>query len=257
LMRDKITPDLFSIYFDQLNKMKDLAGVVFEINSPGGSAAASEEILAQINEFKKNKHVPVVFYVCEMAGSGGYYIAQSGDRIIANPNAIIGSIGVISVFPQAHKLLKNKLDLDFVTVKSGKFKDFGSFLRDMTKEEVDYWQSLVMMYYDHFVDVVASGRHLDKAAVKMLADGRLFHPDYAKNKKLVDGVGTMTAAIEAAHILGNIKESTRWLHLTMTIDAANNLAVNVQSPMTLPQLQDAFGSLPIVRNGGVWYLTTF
>lgn len=196
--RGRISPRSVETALNRAARDDATRAVVLEINSPGGSAAASEDILKLIEKFKKDEGLPLVCYVSDTAASGGYYIAQACDEIIANPNSMIGSIGVISVFFNAEGLLKKKLDLDVVTIKSGALKDFGTPFRDMTKEEREYWKELTMRYYSHFLGVVAGGRKISTDSVKSLADGRVFHPAFAAEKKLIDRVGTLEDSINSA-----------------------------------------------------------
>jgi protease-4 len=194
--KEVISPAKVEQILAVLRKQKEgLIGVVLEINSPGGSAAASEEIYDQLVAFKKEMKIPLVAYYLDVAASGGYYISLAADRIIANPNALTGSIGVIVTFPQFHKLMKNKLEVDVVTFKSGKFKDSGSAFRSMTKEEQEYWQKLTMMYFDRFVSVVAEGRSMTKAQVKSVTQGQVMHPQFALENKLIDEIGKLKDAV--------------------------------------------------------------
>lgn len=183
----------------------DAVGVILQINSPGGSAAGSEDVYKLIEVFKRKEKLPVVAYVAELAASGGYYVAQAADYVVTNPNAIVGSIGVISVFVSVEDLLKKKLDIQPVVVKSGKFKDVGSPLRNMTKEEIAYWHSLTMNYYGHFVEVVAKGRKMAVEDVKPLADGRVYHPEAALKYRLIDKIGSFEDALNRVKELAGVK----------------------------------------------------
>lgn len=183
-------------------------GLILDINSPGGSAAGSEDIYRLLLKFKRATNLPIVAYISDLAASGGYYIAQAADYVVSNPNGTVGSIGVISMFFSAEGLLKKKLELDFVVVKSGKFKDFGSPLRSMTSEERDYWQGLTMQYYEHFVGVVATGRNLENSQVKKVADGRVFHPTFAKEAKLIDEIGSLENAVTKLKTLAKVERAS-------------------------------------------------
>ena len=173
-----------------------VVGVILDINSPGGSGAASEEVFQMLQRFKKETDLPVHAYVSEIAASGGYYIAIAADKITGNPGAITGSIGVISVFFNIEKLLDNKLEVDVVTIKTGKFKDSGSMYRSLRPEEREYWQNMINHFYGKFVNRVSTARKLEVNAVQSLADGRVFHVDDAVKFGLVDGVGTLDDVID-------------------------------------------------------------
>jgi len=167
--------------------------VVIRINSPGGSAAASQEIYTAVKRLQK----PVVVSMGDVAASGGYYVAAGADKIVANPATLTGSIGVImQSFNLAGLLGRYGVQAD--TIKSGPFKDTGSMFRPMAAPERQYLQSMVNDVYDQFVRAVAEGRKLDVAYVKKLADGRVFTGQQALQYKLVDELGGLRHAIEVA-----------------------------------------------------------
>jgi protease-4 len=178
--------------------------VVVRVNSPGGSVVASNEIYRAIKDFAK----PVVFAFGETAASGGYYIACAGKWIVANPDTLTGSIGVISELPNAEELLK-KIGVQFVVIKSGPNKDIGSLSRPMTDEEKKLFQAIVDQAYDGFVQIVAAGRNLPEDQVRRLADGRVYTGRQAKELGLVDQLGYLDDAIDKAGELGGIKGGPR------------------------------------------------
>jgi protease IV len=132
-----------------------------------------------------------------VAASGGYYIASACDSIMANPGTITGSIGVIADFAEISSLLK-KLGVDVTVVKSGKFKDMGSFSRPMNEEEKELISGVIMDTYDQFVLAVSKGRNMDVEKVKKYADGRIFTGRQAKNLGFIDKLGTFQDAIDMA-----------------------------------------------------------
>jgi protease-4 len=178
--------------------------VVVRVNSPGGSVVASNEIYKMIKDFQK----PVVFSFGETAASGGYYIACAGKWIVANPDTLTGSIGVISELPNADELMK-KIGVQVVVIKSGLNKDIGSPFRPMTDEEKKLFQALVEQAYDGFVQVVAQGRNLPEDKVRQIGDGRVYTGKQAKELGLVDQLGYLDDAVNKAGELGGIKGKPR------------------------------------------------
>ena len=178
--------------------------VVLRIDSPGGSVVASNEIYRMLKEFSK----PVVVSMGETAASGGYYIACASRWIVANPDTLTGSIGVISELPNAEELLK-KIGVQIIVVKSGANKDMGSFSRPMTDDETKLWQAVIDQAYDGFVKIVAEGRNLPEERVRPLADGRVYTGRQAKELGLVDQLGYLDDAIAKAGELGGITGKPR------------------------------------------------
>ena len=173
----------------QLNKWtnnKSIEAVVLHVNSPGGEVAISQEIYDAVSRLKSEK--PVVVAMAAVAASGGYYIACGADRIIANQGTLTGSIGVILQFHTFEDLM-DKVGISTETVKSGEFKDIGSYDREMTKKEELMLRSVVMDTYEQFVEAITEGRGKEKDEVYRLADGSLFTGLQAYNLGLVDTLG--------------------------------------------------------------------
>lgn len=200
-----ITPDQVYDALVDITKDKSVKGVILEINSPGGSASASETIYKTVDEFKKQTKIPVVAFFDGLATSGAYYISQASDHIVANPQCITGSIGVITVHIYLEALLKNKLDIEVTTLKSGAYKDIGSPFRKMTDSDKQYIQKLIDQVYERFLSVVSEGRKIDKESLKKIADGSIFLAPQAKDKKLIDQVGYLTDAITKTKDLAGLK----------------------------------------------------
>jgi len=178
--------------------------VVLRINSPGGSALASDVIWREVVLTKKVK--PVIVSMGAVAASGGYYIAAPADVIYAEPNTITGSIGVFGMFINAQKLLNDKLGLKFEKVKFGEFSDLGSPDRPMTAAEKVVVQGMIDRIYDDFVSKVSEGRKLTKEQVDSIAQGRVWAGADAKKLGLVDEFGGLKEAIAAAAKKANITE---------------------------------------------------
>lgn len=180
--------------------------ILLRVNSPGGSAAASEEILSDINSFKEEHKIPVVAYFTDVAASGGYYVSMSADKIVANPTTITGSIGVIISYLNFEELA-SKYGVSNVVYKSGEHKDILNSFRKATDDENGIMQNLVNDAYDVFVDRVASGRDMEKDKVKELADGRVYSAKGAKENGLIDETGNFEDAVSEARKLAELESA--------------------------------------------------
>ncbi|HEY8368159.1 MAG TPA: signal peptide peptidase SppA [Thermodesulfobacteriota bacterium] len=181
--------------------------VVLRINSPGGTVTASDIIYQAILRFKREKKVPVVASFLDLAASGGYYVAMAADEIVAHPTTITGSIGVIY---QDLSLagLYDKLGLVDQSIKSDRFKDIGSSARLLTPEERAILQSQVDAMFARFLATVRAGRPaLEPERIRVLADGRTYVAEQALANGLVDRIGYMEDAIEAAKRRAGITEA--------------------------------------------------
>ncbi|MBU0703345.1 MAG: signal peptide peptidase SppA [Chloroflexi bacterium] len=203
-----ITPDRTNDLLEQAAANPSVKAVVLRVNSPGGSAVASDEIYHALLDFEK----PVVVWMGEMAASGGYYISCAGDHIFAHPDTLTGSIGVISQFINAEDLL-DEVGVDVVVITSGPRKDMGSLFREMTEEEQALWQTVTDEIYDSFVGIVAQARDLDEETVRELADGRVYTGRQALELGLVDEVGALDDAIAKAAELGGIQGEPQVIEL--------------------------------------------
>ncbi len=187
----------------------EVKGIIIKINSPGGTVAMSQNIYNQIIKIRKDK--PVIVMLDDIAASGGYYIASAADRIIAQEGTLTGSIGVIFSYMDFHNLLTNKLSVNPIVIKSGKYKDIASGMREITDEEKELMQEIINDSYEQFVNAIRVGRieRNDKYSVektdltsenlKNYADGRVFTGRQAKAIGFVDTLGdidTAKAAIE-------------------------------------------------------------
>lgn len=168
--------------------------VLLRINSPGGSATASQEIGDEIDRLKTSGK-PVVVSMGDMCASGGYWLAAKGDRVFANPSSMTGSIGVYIGYTNYEELM-GKLGINNDKIKSGAHKDILSPDRPMTPEERALVQSMVDDIYEQFVDVVATGRQMEPQQVRELADGRIFTGRQAQAAGLVDVMGNYYDALD-------------------------------------------------------------
>lgn len=174
--------------------------VVIEVDSPGGSVTASEDLFQKISDVQK-AGLPVVAYVHTQSASGAYYATCGTDYIYANPTSLNGSIGVILQSYNYGDLL-SKYGVHVETYKSGPFKDMLSGTRPTTSDEKAIVQSIVDSSFNIFVDHIVAGRKLEKAAVLKVADGRVLTATQAKDAKLIDAVGFEEDAITKAAELG-------------------------------------------------------
>ncbi|MDX1664212.1 MAG: signal peptide peptidase SppA [Candidatus Promineifilaceae bacterium] len=179
--------------------------IVLRVDSPGGTVTGSAQIYEAIVELEK----PVVVSMGATAASGGYYISAPADVIVARPDTITGSIGVIYTLFNVEELL-DELGVDVMTIASGPNKDLGSLWEDPTEEEVAIFASLVEESFERFVEIIAAGRaELDEAEVRELADGRIYSGRQALALGLVDELGNLDEAIEIAAELGGIEGKPR------------------------------------------------
>ncbi len=196
----------------------DVKAVVMRVVSPGGSVVASDEIHQQMVAMSK----PVVVSMGEMAASGGYYVSAPASEIYANQSTLTGSIGVISQFLDLSGLFE-EYGIAATVIKSGAYKDEGSFFRPMTDEEKIIWQSIIDEVYEEFVRVVADGREMSIDEVKTLADGRVYTGQQAKELGLVDELGNLPDVIERAAELGGIEGEPRVIEYYEPLDLLESM----------------------------------
>jgi len=190
----------------QLHEARDdrsVKAVVLRVNSPGGSAAASQEVGEEIKKLRSTGKI-VVTSMGDVAASGGYWLAACTDKIYANSTTMTGSIGVYVPYANWEELYK-KIGIYQEKIKSGEHKDILSPERAMTSEERAIIQVMVDDIYNQFVLVVAEGRKMDIEQVRKLADGRIYTGNQAKQLGLVDELGNMYDAIDGAAALADIK----------------------------------------------------
>jgi protease-4 len=185
---------------------KNIKAIVFRVNSPGGSALASEEIWREITLARKEK--PVVVSFGDVAASGGYYISCNADSIFAEPNTITGSIGVFGVIPNMKKFFNNKLGITFDAVKTGPFADMPSAIRPLNAAEKQFIQNTIDTIYNTFKGRVAAGRRLPLQVVDSIAQGRVWTGQRAVQIGLVDKLGNINDAVACAARMSKQKDYT-------------------------------------------------
>ena len=179
----------------KFRKNKAIKAIILRIDSPGGGVGPSQEIYREVRRTIKTKRV--IVSMGSLAASGGYYVAAGADKIVASPGTITGSIGVIMQFIQLEELLK-KIGISMEVLKSGEFKDIGSPHREMSEEEKELIQELIIDIQDQFVEAVAEGRNLPVETIREIADGRVFSGARAKELGLVDVLGNFQDAVNLA-----------------------------------------------------------
>lgn len=193
---ESIGSDRLSEAMKKAREDDEVESIVLRINSPGGSALASDIIWREVQLTTEEK--PVVVSMGNLAASGGYYIASPADTIFAQPNTITGSIGVIGVLFDWQEFWNEETGITFDRVKKGKFADLGNPNRPLTEKEGEIIQSFIMETYNDFLSRVAEGRNMQKARVDSLAQGRVWSGEDAKDVGLVDAMGGIETAIESA-----------------------------------------------------------
>ena len=188
---EKVISDLRKLREDE-----SIKAVVLRVNSPGGSAYASEQIWREVSLLKTHK--PVIVSMGDCAASGGYYISCAADCIVAQPTTLTGSIGIFGMFPNAEKLLTDKLDLHFDMVKTHSLADMGDFTRPLNNTEKTAIQDNVNRGYQLFVKRCADGRGMDIEALEEIAEGRIWTGITAKKLGLVDELGGLDKALSIA-----------------------------------------------------------
>ncbi len=231
-----ITPSVMIKELDRANDDKSVAGIVIRVDSPGGSALASEVINARIRSLDK----PVYISMGGTAASGGYYISSAGDRIFADRDTVTGSIGVVSVIPNLSEIA-NKLNINRETISKGKLSNIYSILEPMTPEARKRIYTSSLDVYREFKDRVSKGRGIDLDSLEKIAGGRVWLGSEGLNNGLVDEIGGIEQAIESLAIslkLNNynvieIKEEKPFEKLLSTYAQGKYMLNKVNSYVTL------------------------
>jgi protease-4 len=222
----------------------NIKALIVRIVSPGGSVSASDRLYYQIKQYRAETHKPVIAFMDTLAASGGYYTSAACDQIIAEPTAITGSIGVIMGHFVLQDLLETKLGIKPVVVKSGPKKDWPTSFEPVSDEQIAYLnEKLIMPTYERFVAIVAESRKdkLTADQVRELADGSIYNAQEALDKKLIDKIGYLADAIEAAKDLANIKKAR---------------VVEYEKPFSIESLFGANSLLRQFNNNALFELTT-
>lgn len=203
---ETITPEAVSRILRHLKEDDKVKAVIFDLDSPGGSAVASDRIYEAIVDFRAQSKKPIITLMGDTVASGGYYISAATDRIIANQATITGSIGVIA---SNYKLIQlfDKLGIKPEVYKKGQYKDILSNVRETTDEEKIMIDAILDDAYTLFLDRVAQGRQMEDVKVKQLANGRIYSGREAMTVGLVDSLGNLEKAITEGKRLAHIKDA--------------------------------------------------
>jgi len=188
-------------HIESANEDLQIKAIVLEINSPGGSAVASDEIAAAVKRSKK----PVISQIREVGASGGYWIASSTEQIISNRMSITGSIGVISSYLEFSDLM-GEYGVNYQRLVAGKYKDVGTPLRKLKEEEQQLLQKKINRIHDYFIEEVSKNRNLGQDKVKKIATGEFFLGVEALNLNLVDQLGDKETVKEYLKNKHNIED---------------------------------------------------
>lgn len=235
--RDGITSQR---YVKEIEKLKDdekVKAVVLRVNSPGGSAYASEQIWKAVSDLKEKK--PVVVSMGDYAASGGYYISCNASKIIAEPTTLTGSIGIFGMFPDVEGLTK-KIGLSFDNVKTNEYADFGNITRPMRSEEKAILQNYIERGYDLFLTRCSDGRGIPKDSLDLIAQGRVWTGEQALKIGLVDAMGGIDVAIEEAAKLASM-DGYSLRSYPKKIDFFEALFANQKEELTTRAVKEYFG----------------
>ena len=180
--------------------------LVVRVNTPGGTVTASDVIYRELELFRKEKPIPIIAVMMDVAASGGYYVALAADTIVAHPTSVTGSIGVVMLTFNAEGLMQ-KVGVAATAVKSAERKDMGSPFRAMTPEERAIFQSVIDDLYRQFVVKVVARRKLTEAQARTLADGRVYTAEQARAHGLIDQIGYMPDALELARKAAGVEQA--------------------------------------------------
>jgi protease-4 len=189
-----LSPDAVNNQLRKFGEDSSVKAILLHINSPGGGAAASQEIYHEVLRVRKENHKKIIASIESVGASGAYYIASGCDRIYANDASVVGSIGVIMEWTNYGDLLR-WAKLKNVVIHAGELKDAGDPSRDLTPKEEAYFQSLVDNMYTQFVHDVATGRHTTDEKIKPLATGQVWTGQQSLPLGLIDKVGGFRVAL--------------------------------------------------------------
>ena len=220
-----VTPEMIQNSITQAESDNSISSIVIDVNSPGGSPVASEEIMSSIKTSKK----PVVVWISDVGASGAYLASSSADKIIASPSSMVGSIGVIMQITDLSKYYQAN-GINISSIKAGQYKDMGVDYQPLTTPERNMLQGMVNDDYNHFIDIVSTNRHLDKNYTESIAQGKIYTGIQAKNLKLVDETGGEKVALDEAAKLGGIKGTYNVITISPTsnfINVLNNFSSKI------------------------------
>ncbi len=211
-INDKVAEEIIDKFETALSDKKS-AGILFEIDSPGGAVVPSQEIYDEVTKVRAKK--PVVAYIRSLDASGAFYSSINSTKIVANRGSLIGSIGVIMQGMEANKLIEF-LKLNPVTLKTGALKDAGSPMRPMNENDKKYLQELIEETRKEFVNDVKKARKIDETTLKFMSDGRVILAPKALELKLIDSIGTREVALDELRTLSKTTADTNVFYFDET-----------------------------------------
>ena len=194
---------------EELRKAEEddrVKAVIVRINSPGGTITASDILYREIHDFKARRKIPVIAAIMDVGASGGYYVALAADTIFVHPTTITGSIGVVMLTVNAQGLME-KIGVAPLAIKSGNMKDAGSLFRALTPDERAIFQGVIDDMYGRFVKLIVQSRRIPEERVRAFADGRIYTAEQAKALDLVDRIGYLDDAVDAAKKAARLEEA--------------------------------------------------
>ena len=233
--------------FENVARSKSYRALLLDIDSPGGSASASESLHRSLERVAESK--PVLAYVRGIGASGGYYLCCAASQVFALPTALVGSIGVIYLRPVLEQLL-GRAGIEFSIFKGGKYKDMTGFWRSPTAEESERFQGLIEEIYGNFIQVVVKGRSLPEETVRELATGEVMTGQRAIETGLIDHIGDFTDALQAAAEAGHTRPRARLLQPRRSLSQR----LMGRSSTETAALTGLAGGLQRMLTGGIYYL---
>ena len=247
IIGSQIRPASYSRIFETVARSKSYRALLLDIDSPGGSASASETLHRSIERVAEVK--PVVAYVRGIGASGGYYLCCAASQVFTLPTALVGSIGVLYLRPVLEQLL-GRAGVEFSIFKGGKYKDMTGFWRSPTSEEAERLQGLIDEIYDNFVQVVAKGRSMTEEAVRELATGEVMTGQRGIEAGLVDRIGDYTDALQATAEAGGTKPRAKLLQPRRSLSQR----LLGRSAMGTDAASDLSAVLQRLMGGGIYYM---
>lgn len=242
------TSDTILKQLKRFGKRSSIKAILLRINSPGGAVAPAQEIYRQIGKVRKKK--PVVASIETVGTSAAYYIASNADQVVCSRGTITGSIGVIMVLAEIHKVIE-KIGVNVNVIKAGKYKDIGSGVRPLTEEERKLLESFAQEVHEQFINDVATARKgkIEQEKLRTIADGSFFSGERAHKLGLVDTLGNFYDAVKIAGKLGGIEgdpelvyPKKRWgSYLDIVLESVTGVVSRATDASRLIQ------NLPVVR----------
>ncbi len=243
----RVREPVYSRMLDAIARSNRFRALVLDINSPGGSASASDLLYHAIKNVAQRK--PVVAYVRGIGASGGYYLCCAATKVIALPTALVGSIGVIYVQPILEQLLA-RVGVEMSVYKSGPLKDMTGFWQRPSDQAAEKFQSLITEMFDTFVGVVSQGRNLTDEQVRELATGEVYTARAGHEIGLVDELAGFGRALALAAELGNTRPRPRWIRPRRSLAERLTGRVDARQPGLAALSAEVAGLL----SGGLYFL---